>query len=207
MKIKNIPSGSLFVNTYFTYDEDTEKGFIVDPGGPSEAGMNFIEESGMSPEYIILTHGHDDHIGGIASYQKAFPDIKLIAHEDEAEMLSNPEMNHSYLSTPGGIMPKPDILVKDGEEMKVGNMQLKFIHTPGHTPGGMCILVDDAVLFSGDTLFKASIGRTDFIGGSYDQLISSIRDKLFKLKDDLLVLPGHMEHTSIGFEKENNPFV
>ena len=104
----------------------------------------------------------------------------------------------------GGI--KADIEVSDGDEMEVGAIKLKFISTPGHTPGGMCILMDD-VLFSGDTLFKGSVGRTDFPGGDMDELLSSIRDKLMKLPDDTRVLPGHMDETTIGIERRHNPFV
>ena len=122
-------------------------------------------------------------------------------------MLENPNLNQS----PGFGVPystKADILVSDGDELKVGDVTLKFIHTPGHTEGGMCIYVKEAkALFSGDTLFRQSIGRPDFPGGSYKEIMDSIRKKLFLLPDDTNVFPGHMGTTSIGFEKENNPFV
>ena len=122
-------------------------------------------------------------------------------------MLEYPNLNQS----PGFGVPystKADILVSDGDELKVGDVTLKFIHTPGHTEGGMCIYVKEAkALFSGDTLFRQSIGRTDFPGGSYKEIMDSIRKKLFLLPDDTNVFPGHMGMTSIGFEKENNPFV
>ena len=127
--------------------------------------------------------------------------------QDEEAMLENPNLNQS----PGFGVPystKADILVSDGDELKVGDVTLKFIHTPGHTEGGMCIYVKEAkALFSGDTLFRQSIGRTDFPGGSYKEIMDSIRKKLFLLPDDTNVFPGHMGMTSIGFEKENNPFV
>ena len=133
-------------------------------------------------------------------------DASALAQDEEA-MLENPNLNQS----PGFGVPystKADILVSDGDELKVGDVTLKFIHTPGHTEGGMCIYVKEAkALFSGDTLFRQSIGRTDFPGGSYKEIMDSIRKKLFLLPDDTNVFPGHMGTTSIGFEKGNNPFV
>ena len=158
-------------------------------------------------KYIILTHGHSDHICGVNEHKAEFPDAKIVAYKDEEAMLENPNLNQS----PGFGVPystKADILVSDGDELKVGDVTLKFIHTPGHTEGGMCIYVKEAkALFSGDTLFRQSIGRTDFPGGSYKEIMDSIRKKLFLLPDDTNVFPGHMGTTSIGFEKENNPFV
>ena len=121
-------------------------------------------------------------------------------------MLLDPELNEAHHFGPEKVSFKPDILVDDGDTLTVGNMTMKFIMTPGHTEGGMCILVDD-VLFSGDTLFCRSIGRTDLAGGDFKTLMESIKNKLFLLPDETQVLPGHMGTTTIGFEKEHNPFV
>ncbi len=207
MRITNLPSGALQANTYLAVDEKTNEGFIVDPGGYNKVLTKEVRDNDVKIKYIILTHGHSDHICGVNEHKAEFPDAKIVAYKDEEAMLENPNLNQS----PGFGVPystKADILVSDGDELKVGDVTLKFIHTPGHTEGGMCIYVKEAkALFSGDTLFRQSIGRTDFPGGSYKEIMDSIRKKLFLLPDDTNVFPGHMGMTSIGFEKENNPFV
>lgn len=207
MRITNLPSGALQANTYLAVDEKTNEGFIVDPGGYNKVLTKEVRDNDVNIKYIILTHGHSDHICGVNEHKAEFPDAKIVAYKDEEAMLENPNLNQS----PGFGVPystKADILVSDGDELKVGDVTLKFIHTPGHTEGGMCIYVKEArALFSGDTLFRQSIGRTDFPGGSYKEIMDSIRKKLFLLPDDTNVFPGHMGTTSIGFEKENNPFV
>lgn len=207
MRITNLPSGALQANTYLAVDEKTNEGFIVDPGGYNKVLTKEVRDNDVKIKYIILTHGHSDHICGVNEHKAEFPDAKIVAYKDEEAMLENPNLNQS----PGFGVPystKADILVSDGDELKVGDVTLKFIHTPGHTEGGMCIYVKEAkALFSGDTLFRQSIGRTDFPGGSYKEIMDSIRKKLFLLPDNTNVFPGHMGTTSIGFEKENNPFV
>ena len=207
MRITILPSGALQANTYLAVDEKTNEGFIVDPGGYNKVLTKEVRDNDVNIKYIILTHGHSDHICGVNEHKAEFPDAKIVAYKDEEAMLENPNLNQS----PGFGVPystKADILVSDGDELKVGDVTLKFIHTPGHTEGGMCIYVKEAkALFSGDTLFRQSIGRTDFPGGSYKEIMDSIRKKLFLLPDDTNVFPGHMGTTSIGFEKENNPFV
>ncbi len=205
MKVFGYTTGPIMVNTYLAYDEN-KLGFIVDPGGPSKLLMDKINKENINLKYIVLTHGHADHIGGIADLLSAFPQLKIIACEKEEELLMDGSLNSSIEMFRKTIEISADIWVKDGDTIEVGNMTLKFIETPGHTKGGMCIQVED-VLFSGDTLFRASIGRTDFYGGNYGQLISSIKDKLFILDDKTKVLPGHEEETSIEYEKKHNPFV
>lgn len=207
MRITNLPSGMLSVNTYLAVDEETNKGIIVDPGGYNKALTNAVAENGTDIEYIIITHGHSDHICGVNEHKEEFPNAKVVAYKDEEPMLLSPDMNQSIaFGQPYTV--KADILVSDGDELDFGNLTMKFMHTPGHTKGGMCIYIEKAnVLFSGDTLFCQSIGRTDFPGGSYAEITDSIRNKLFKLLDETNVFPGHMGTTTIGFEKENNPFV
>lgn len=206
MKINKYLTGIITVNTYLVYDEDTKKGFIVDPGAYCPQLTKDAKNEGVDIKYIILTHGHGDHIGGVAEHLKDFPDAKVVAYEDEAEMLANPEFNLSKDCCRREISMSADIYVKDRETMKVGNMELTFIHTPGHTKGGMSIYTD-GYLFSGDTLFRMSIGRTDFYGGDFREIINSIKDRLFVFPDDTVVLPGHMGSTTIGDEKRGNPFV
>lgn len=193
------------VNTYLAFDE-TKKGFIVDPGGYSSQLTEKVRQEDVDIQYIILTHGHGDHIGGVADFQKDFPQAKVVALDKERELLSDSSLNASLDICGMPVTVRPDIYVKDHDTLTVGNTELTFIHTPGHTKGGMCILTDGFV-FSGDTLFRASIGRTDFYGGSYSEIVKSIREKLFLLPDTTLVLPGHMGETTIGYEKEHNPFV
>lgn len=206
MKIVNIPTGMLQANTYLVCDETSRLGFIVDLGGYSKELKNIIEKNDIQIQYIVLTHGHGDHIGGVQEHLKDFPDAKVVCSRAEEKMLLDPELNEAHHFGPEKVSFKPDILVDDGDTLTVGNMTMKFIMTPGHTEGGMCILVDD-VLFSGDTLFCRSIGRTDLAGGDFRTIMESIKKKLFLLPDETQVLPGHMGPTTIGFEKEHNPFV
>ena len=206
MKIVNIPTGMLQANTYLVCDETSRLGFIVDLGGYSKELKNIIEKNDIQIQYIVLTHGHGDHIGGVQEHLRDFPDAKVVCSRAEEKMLLDPELNEAHHFGPEKVSFKPDILVDDGDTLTVGNMTMKFIMTPGHTEGGMCILVDD-VLFSGDTLFCRSIGRTDLAGGDFRTIMESIKKKLFLLPDETQVLPGHMGTTTIGFEKEHNPFV
>ena len=200
-------TGPIQVNTYLVYDEESKKGFIVDPGGYNPKLTKKVSDEGIAIKYIVLTHGHADHISGVNEHLDDFPDAKVVVHTNEKPMLEDPRENQSLMFGSAQTV-KGDIFVNDGDELEVGDLKLKFIFAPGHTPGGMCIYVEsEDVLFSGDTLFRQSIGRTDFPGGSFRDLADAVHTKLFILPDQTVVLPGHMGQTSIGFEKENNPFV
>ncbi len=206
MKITKYMTGPLQVNTYFAYDEETNKGFMVDPGGYDKRITDEVNSLGVELEYIILTHGHGDHIGGVEQFKADFPNAKVIAHDLEREMLQDARINSSMEIFMRPITIEADKYVRDRESLKVGNMELTFLHTPGHTKGGMCISVNN-VIFSGDTIFRFSIGRTDFYGGDFRTLINSIKDRLFYFPDDTVLLPGHMGASTIGEEKRGNPFV
>ena len=206
MVIERFLTGPIQVNTYLAYDEESKEGFIVDPGAYCPELTANVKEAGVYIKYIILTHGHGDHIGGIEAHLKDFPDAKIVAYEDEAEMLENPQYNLSVEVCGRPVSIRADIYVKDKETLKVGNLEITFIHTPGHSKGGMCIYTAGH-LFSGDTLFRQSIGRSDFYGGDYRALINSIKDSLYVFPDDTKVYPGHMGMTTIGDEKRGNPFV
>ncbi len=206
MDLKVYTGGTAGSNSYLAIDDQSKKAFIVDAGIHSSAMVDEIRRNGYEVMYLILTHGHGDHIGGVPGYKNDFPEMKIVAHAAEKEMLNNPYMNFSREINSRPISFDADIYVNDGETLRVGELELTFIHTPGHTKGCMCILVEN-LLFSGDTLFCQSIGRTDFPGGSFEEIADSIHSKLFVLPDETDVFPGHMGPTSIGYEKENNFFV
>ena len=203
MRITCIPSGLLQANTYVAADDNTDKAFILDPGGPSKKTVELINKENYELEYIILTHGHSDHTDGVPEYKRLFPNAKVVACAKERDIIEGEARRLAYGP---GVDVKVDLWVNDGDTLMIGETEIKFVHTPGHTPGGMCVKAGD-ILFSGDTLFDHSIGRTDFWGGSFEQIKKSINNKLYILPDDTKVYPGHMGPTTIGAEKRGNPFV
>ena len=205
MEVIEYQTGPLRTNTYLVYDE-TKEAFLVDPGSYLKQISNKIVEKELNLKYIVLTHGHADHIGGIKNFKADFPDVKVVALDKEKEVLNDAVLNNSTQILGGIVTMDADEYIEEGTTLQVGNMALKIVATPGHTPGGMSIILDDMV-FCGDTLFKGSIGRSDFPGGDYLTLIDSIKTKLFALPDDTKVYPGHMQKTTIGWEKKHNPFV
>lgn len=193
--------GIFSANCYILRNE--EKALIIDPGGNPEIIYPSIGERQLI--YIINTHGHYDHIAANNDL-KARYDTKLAIGMHDAQLLMNPELNLSLLTESPFISMVPDILLKDGDILEFDNKKLQIIHTPGHTIGSICIKVDN-LLFSGDTLFFHSIGRTDLPTGSFEDLKTSIKTKLYTLPDDTIVYTGHGEKTSIGEEKKQNEYI
>ena len=190
------------VNTYVVGDESTGKAFIVDPGGFNKETVNWLNDNGFKLEYIILTHGHGDHIGGVKKYMEMFPGVKLVAGEHEKELLASPMMNASREICGESIMLTADIWVHEGDTLKVGDIELRFMHTPGHTPGSVCYQ-HEKTLFCGDTLFYQGYGRVDLAGGNSLQMALSLK-RLLKLPGDVICYPGHGMKTKIAWEREAN---
>ncbi len=205
MIIKNIVVGPLEVNCYIIGCEDTKEAAIIDPGDNADEIISIIEKEGLKPKFIINTHAHFDHIGGVKTIQDHF-DIDFFLHEDDLFLVDNANEQ----ATAFGLKPisKPEVnkYVNNGEKISLGNKSVTVIHTPGHSPGCVCYYLDNKV-FVGDTLFANSIGRTDLPGGSYETLINSIKEKLYPLGDNTIVYPGHGPSTTIGNEKKHNPFL
>lgn len=205
MNIYRIPAGVYAANCYVIFSDKTNAGIIVDPGGDIEDIVKVIADNNINLKYIVLTHGHGDHIGGVSELKDRF-NIPLLVHEDDVEMLSDGGKNLSINMVMGSIELIPDRILKDGETIEFGDLEALVIHTPGHTKGGICLKINDH-LITGDTLFKGSIGRTDLLGGDYEALLNSIRTKLLVLPDDTIVLPGHGQQSTIKAEKVSNPFL
>ncbi|MBR0374829.1 MAG: MBL fold metallo-hydrolase [Mogibacterium sp.] len=190
--------------TYVVVDTDSNEAFIVDPGTRYSEVMPALD--GMAVRYIILTHAHPDHIIRLPEFRAALPGVPLVMHPEDQDMLGSADINDTQKIYGYTVEDKADIYVNDGDTLPFGDDKITFIHTPGHTKGGMCILVGKD-MFSGDTLFYRTVGRTDLYGGDWETLKASIRDKLFCLDDDIDVYPGHGRPTTIGSEKRANPFV
>ena len=203
--VKNFEVGPIMTNCYFLVNEDLRQLIVIDPGGDAGMLVKSIESMGRQPVAILLTHGHFDHAAGADEIAKRF-DIQVYAHEAEKETLENPRYN---LGAMGGESKAyhADIFLKDGQILNLAGFEIEVLHTPGHTPGGISFyLKEQKILFSGDSLFCQSIGRTDFPNGSASQLIRSVSEKLLTLPDDVQVFAGHEQTTTIGFEKKHNPF-
>lgn len=205
MKVIQLQVGHLGTNCYIVYCEKTLKAGVIDPGGSADAILSEINKNKLTVEYIINTHGHADHITANDTIQQA-TGAKVLIHHEDAEMLTNAQGNLSVFIGGGIVCQAADQLLKHNDTIAIGNIKLTVLHTPGHTPGGICLL-SDKILIAGDTLFAESIGRTDFPGGSHSQLINSIKANLLSLEDDVTVLPGHGPETTIGWERTHNPFI
>lgn len=211
MKVSGYQVGYLSTNCYLISDETTKEALIVDPGGAGEALAEEIRKQGLSLKAILLTHAHFDHIAGVAALLEKIP-APLYAGENEKRLCSMPEYNNSKdYGRPTTV--KPDVWARDGEKFNLAGLDFTCIATTGHTEGSVCWYFpkettgDQPILFAGDTLFEESVGRTDMPTGSMSDLVRSVKDKLFALPDETLVLPGHGGSTTIGHEKQYNCFV
>lgn len=198
MIIKAIATGMIEENCYIVMDENTNEGFLVDPGADAEILASAVENMKMKPKFILLTHGHWDHVGAVVELKDRF-NIPFYISKNDNDMIQSGQDTY-------GSTPNPDGYLKEGDTFKFANKTISVIETPGHTPGGVCFLVDKS-LFTGDTLFNGTIGRTDFVGGSFETLVSSVRGKLAILPEDIKVYPGHGPSTTIGLEKRHNPYI
>lgn len=206
MRIEQYCVGQVGTNCYFIINEETKEMLIVDPGDSAQMLVQKIRLGVLIPKAILLTHGHFDHVMAAQELAKTF-DLKIYAHEEEKDTLNHPGKNVSAMIGRQDSY-HADIFVKDGELLQLAGMEIKVLHTPGHTPGGCCYYLEkEQVLFSGDTLFCQSVGRTDFPGGSMSQIVRSIKSKLLALPDNVKVYPGHMDLTTIGMERRQNPFL
>ncbi len=206
LKIGRIVLGICQTNCYFVYEEGKSQVILFDPADQGEYLYHKLEEKGFQVEAILLTHGHFDHIWGLEAL-KNLSGAKVYAYEGEKELCEDASLNVSK-GAGRACTVKADEYVKDGAEITVAGITCRLIATPGHTEGSCCYYFeDDKILISGDTLFQESVGRTDLPTGSMSKLVRSVRERLMILPEDVKVYPGHGETTTIGYEKENNPFI
>jgi len=203
MEIEKLIVGQLQTNCYLVWEEETKKGLIIDPGDDAEYILNRIKDLEIKPEMILATHGHFDHVLGVFELKIALK-IPFLIHPKDLFLLKRDDKTADWFTgIKDGFVPSADGFLKGNEKISFGkNSQLKVIETPGHSPGGVAFF-SRGVVFSGDTLFKQGVGRTDFSYCSQADLIDSIKNKLFKLPDKTIVYPGHGEETTIGEEKKN----
>lgn len=205
-KIDSRILGMVGTNCYLLCNMDIKECVLIDPADSQDEISRMIDESGCSLKGILLTHGHFDHIMAADAVRDKYG-VKVYASCDEKNTLEQPHIN---LGEAYGLKlsVKADVWHKDGEILKLAGFDIEALHTPGHTEGGSCYYIREiGVLFSGDTLFCGSVGRTDFPGGSMSEIVRSIKEKVMVLPDDTKVYPGHGEGTSVGYERENNPFL
>ena len=205
MIIKELAVGMLMANCIILGCEETREAAVIDPGDETERILLSLADSKLKLKYIINTHGHFDHVGGNKEMKEA-TGADILIHFLDAPMLSQLSSDATLLGFSAENSPPPDRTLEDSDTISFGEISLKVIHTPGHSPGGISLYIDNKV-FVGDTLFSGSIGRSDLPGGDFGTLISSIKNRLFDLGDDVKVFPGHGPNTTIGREKHSNPFV
>ena len=210
MIIETLVLGDFQTNCFCVRQNDeVSECLIIDPGMGAEVLVQMLKEKGYTPVEILLTHGHADHIGGVESLRQRWPGVRVSIHKEDAGMLTNPAENLSLMA---GVMVQArsaEVLLNSEDiYYEAAGLRFKVLHTPGHTPGGICLYAsDEDILFAGDTLFAGSVGRSDFPGGDHRVLIDMIRQKLLILPGKTMVYTGHGPATTIGDEKESNPFL
>ena len=207
MKLLHTTLGPIATNCYFAVDDNMNTA-IIDPGANAAKVNQIIDEHGLKPVAILLTHGHFDHIGAVKGIKKEYPEVKVYIGELDAPMLPKAINNRNwaqFIKAEDYEGLKADILVNEGDEINVGDMVFKVMATPGHTKGGVCYISGDCI-FSGDTLFKNECGRTDLEGGSYTEILQSLK-RLHDLEGDYNVLPGHEELSILSEERKYNPYM
>lgn len=205
MKIIALTVGPIATNCYIVYDEASREALVIDPGAEGKRIVAEVEKNHLKVKYIVNTHGHGDHIAA-NKYVKEATGAELLIHAADAPMLTDARLNMTAYMGKGISEPAADRFLAEGDVLKLGTTEFKVLHTPGHSPGGICLL-GEQVVFVGDTLFQYSIGRDDLPGGSFTQLINSIKTKLLTLDDKIIVYPGHGPITTIGNERRGNPFL
>lgn len=207
IEMKTLVVGPLDVNCHILWHTDDRTAVIIDPGGDADLIEQEIKSRDLSVRFVINTHGHFDHVGANPALCASLG-VGLAIHPADAALLERaPEQALSFgLTTPA--QPAPKLLLEDKAVVTAGSLSLEVIHTPGHSPGGVCLYIEERrIVFTGDTLFAGGIGRTDLPGGSYETLISSIKHKIFPLGDDVVVYPGHGPASTVGQERATNPYL
>ena len=205
MKIIAMEVGVIGTNCYVVINEEQKKGVVIDPGGDADQILEKIKQKGITIEAIFLTHGHSDHIMAVDEVREV-TGAKVYISEADADMLTKASSNLSVYMGAGREFKAADEFLIDGETITAAGLKFQVVATPGHTKGGICLLCGDTV-FCGDTIFSESIGRTDLPGGSYSQILHSIKTKIMVLPDEMKLLPGHGPATTIGWERRRNAFL
>jgi len=205
VNVRCLPVGLLQVNCYLVFSPDSRECVVIDPGDESPLILDAIGEEGVTVKEILLTHGHADHVGGVRGLVEALG-VPLRMHEADRPMLDTAVEHGRMFGLEIAPPPPPDGYLEEGDIVTFGGESLRVLHTPGHSPGGICFLGGGAI-FVGDTLFASSIGRFDLPGGSYDTLMESISRKILPLEDSTVVYPGHGPSTTVGAERASNPFL
>lgn len=205
MIIKKLPLGPLEANTYIVCDENSKEAAIIEATGDADEIALQLNNLGAKLKYILLTHGHFDHVLAVNDVKKLYPDAKVLIHKEDEILTENISVQCDHFGISGVEKPLIDGYIDESSELTLGETKIRVIHTPGHSKGSVCYLIGDD-LFSGDTVFYEEIGRCDLFGGSFSQIENSIREKLFKLDENITVHPGHGEDSTIGHEIKHNAY-
>lgn len=203
--VQQMSVGPLQVNCFIVYCDKTKQAMVIDPGEEASRILHFVERHGLHVSKVVNTHCHFDHIGANQQVVEA-TGAELMLHKDDLPLLQNARNHAQVYGLQVAPSPQPDKLLGQGDTFQLGELTFQVFHVPGHSPGGICLL-SEGHLFVGDVLFSGSIGRTDLPGGDYDSLVEGVRERLFSLDDETVVHPGHGPDTTIGRERQMNPFV